>query len=274
MIAGKRGLIRRELEEGTGASINVILDSSGFRSSLRIWFNDIDEKNGPVAELKPHGLKGHLVELTFGPFSKLIIEQIKKASSEDVILARSLILSIGKDMRPEVKGQDIDNWLVADGSFKITSIVRNLENPFSDENIVATCREVIVPIMAAMAELIGYDVMEDNYLDTSPSTDGKITEATIKRRERNPRNKLLCIRIHGEMCKACGLDPKTMYHAAGHIIEVHHLEPLASLAEPRPYNPNTDLIPLCPNCHRAVHTRRPFPLSIEELRNAMGNLNE
>ena len=25
------------------------------------------------------------------------------------------------------------------------------------------------------------------------------------------------------------------------------------------YDPATDLIPLCPNCHRAVHTRRPVP---------------
>jgi 5-methylcytosine-specific restriction protein A len=47
---------------------------------------------------------------------------------------------------------------------------------------------------------------------------------------------------------------------------VHHLEPVASLDVPRVYNPATDLIPLCPNCHRAVHSRAPVPYQPEELK--------
>ncbi|MOA48213.1 HNH endonuclease [compost metagenome] len=69
---------------------------------------------------------------------------------------------------------------------------------------------------------------------------------------------------------ACGLEPRLEYGEAGSIIEVHHLEPLALLKEPRPYDPRADLVPLCPSCHRAVHTRRPIPFSIEELRDLRG----
>ena len=57
MIAGKKDLILRELEEGTGAAIAAAVDISGLRSGLRIWFGDLDEKHGPVAELRPYGLK-------------------------------------------------------------------------------------------------------------------------------------------------------------------------------------------------------------------------
>lgn len=61
MIAEKKELILRELEEGTGAAITAVVDRSGLRSSLRIWFADLDEKHGPVANLRPYGLKGHRV---------------------------------------------------------------------------------------------------------------------------------------------------------------------------------------------------------------------
>lgn len=266
MIAGKKSLILRELEEGTGAAIAATVDSSGLRSGLRIWFADLDEKHGPVAELRPYGLKGHSVALSFGSFSGEIISQIRSAAPEDVQLARALIASIRPDIMVAVVGQDISDWSITSGSFRMTARVRDQEHPHEDVAIIAICRDVIVPMMAAMAELIGYDVIEDEVNDEVPAFEGAILQSVVKRRERNPRNRLLCIRIHGERCVVCGLEPRRVYRDAGAIIEVHHLEPVASLTEPRPYDPRTDLVPLCPNCHRAVHTRRPIPLSIEELK--------
>lgn len=266
MLAAKKDIIQKELEEGTGAAMAVVRDRTGLRSALRIWFADLDEKHGPIAELRPHGLKGHRVDLIFGSFSAAILAQISRASPEDVQLARALVSSIQPQVELDIPGQDRLTWLVTDGRFRITAKVRDLKCPDDDNSVITTCREVIVPLMAAMAELIGYDVIEEGVRQETAAYDGAILVSTVKRRERNPRNRLLCIRIHGEKCVACGCEPKTTYGRAGSIIEVHHLEPVSLLTEPRPYDPRTDLVPLCPNCHRAVHTRRPAPLSIEELR--------
>ena len=60
-------------------------------------------------------------------------------------------------------------------------------------------------------------------------------------------------------------DDPGIYGEGVGVIEVHHLEPLALLVDPRAYNPETDLVPLCPNCHRAVHTQRPRPIELEAL---------
>jgi len=120
----------------------------------------------------------------------------------------------------------------------------------------------MVPLMAAMAELIGYQDAEPEEYDE----EGRITESLIRRRERSARNRLLCLSIHGHRCAVCGLEPEGLYGDAGSIIEVHHLEPVSLLAEPRPYDPAADLVPLCPNCHRAAHTRRPIPWTVEDLR--------
>lgn len=269
MIAEKRELIQKELEEGTGAAISVTADRSGIRSSLRIWFTDLDDKHGPVAELRPYGLKGHLVELAFGNFSGGVIGQILEASPEDVQLARALVASIRADVTIEIPGQNLCEWSVMDGAFRMTAKIRDQERPHENSAVITTCRDVIVPMMAAMAELIGYDVIDERVDDEALNPEGAVLQSVVKRRERNPRNRLLCIRIHGEKCAVCGVEPTVKYGEAGSIIEVHHLEPVAMLEKPRPYDPRIDLLPLCPNCHRAVHTRRPFPFSIDELRALM-----
>ncbi|MCG4453335.1 HNH endonuclease [Pseudomonas sp. MMS21-TM103] len=274
MIAGKKDLILRELEDGTGAAIAVAVDRSGLRSGLRIWFGDLDEKHGPVSELRPHGLKGHRVTLIFGNFSGAVIGQIRKASPEDVQLARALVASIRQDIEIEIPGESLSQWSVTTGAFQMRATIRELAQPLEDAEIIGTCRDVIVPMMAAMAELIGYDVIEEAVDDESPAFEGATLKSVVQRRERNPRNRLLCIRIHGEKCVVCGLEPRFEYGEAGSIIEVHHLEPLSLLIEPRPYDPRTDLVPLCPNCHRAAHTRHPIPFSIEELKDLRGSCRD
>lgn len=275
MIAAQAELIRQEIEEGTGAEIGLSIDDSGLLSAMRIRFADLDERHGPVAELRPHGLRRHRVTLVFGTFAGEILRQISQASGEDVGLARALVASIPSEVELDLGHQGRDDWLVRDGTFRIVATIRHPETSDPEASVTRTCREVIVPLMAAMAELIGYDVVEDDTEKAEvPAFEGAILESVVRRRERNPRNRLLCIRLHGEKCRACGLEPKQRYgDLAGAIIEVHHLEALSLLAEPRPYDPAADLVPLCPNCHRAVHTRRPVPLPVEELKSLleMGN---
>lgn len=265
MIASKKDLILRELEEGTGAAISIAENLSGLRSGLRIWFSDLEEKRGPVAELKPHGLRGYRVHVAFGTFSAPVISQIRNADFEHVQLARALVNSVTSDVEFAPPEQSKSDWSVQDGRFVMSAVLRQDTQSDSDLILVNICREVIVPMMAAMAELIGYDEIEEDEADNQ-SFEGAVKLSIVKRRERNPRNRLLCIRVHGEKCAVCDLRPKDVYGHAGSIIEVHHIVPVASLVAPRAYDPNTDLVPLCPNCHRSVHTRRPVPFSVQELR--------
>lgn len=272
MLARYQALIAKELVEGTGASIAVRTHSVGRRQGLRIWFDDLDEKHGPIAELRPHGLLTHRVRLSFGLFSASIIDQMIGAQGEERALARALVQSIGRVADVSICGeQTLEAWDITGSEFEIVVDYRHKAlPPDSDEAVVITCREVIVPLMAAMAELIGYDIIEPTSESDVPEVEGGLSRAVVNRRERNPRNRLLCIRIHGYSCKVCGVDPRVVYGDAGHVIEVHHLEPVSMLTNPRPYDPAADLVPLCPTCHRAVHTRRPWPLSLDELVSFMG----
>ncbi|MDV7141765.1 HNH endonuclease [Tropicimonas sp. TH_r6] len=268
MLKDHADLIASELSEGTGASVALSIVASGVRSGLDIWFQDLEKRHGPIVELRPHGLRAHRVQLRFGNFSKQILKQISEAPTEDIQLARSLVTSIGGEANVEISGQNLECWTIDDGRFTIEATLRHETTAEGGDAIVATCREVIVPIMAAMAELIGYDQIVPE--GTPGELEGALSLALVRRRERNPRNRLLCLRLHGYRCNCCGLDPQVKYGSAGKVLEVHHLQPVSQLSDEKRYNPKTDLVPLCPNCHRAVHTRRPTPYSIEELTSMMG----
>lgn len=270
MLAQKKALILREVTEGTGARIRLDEDNSGLQSGLVLSFLDLKRSHSPAVALRPKALRGYVAELTFGNFASDTLKQMQSASSEELQLARALVASVASDEAVSVSisgDQDLGSWELTDGKFTITAEKRRLENRFDDDTVAATCRELVTPLLAAMAELYGYDPIEAPELPgEADAMEGAVSVRQVRRRERNPRNRLLCLRIHGERCGICSSEPRSIYGDSGSIIEVHHLQPLSDSDEPRAYDPARDLIPLCPNCHRAVHTRRPVPWSPGELR--------
>ncbi|MER9180782.1 HNH endonuclease [Mesorhizobium sp. M0767] len=268
MLAEKQALILKEVAEGTGAEIGLDSDRNGLQTGIRLWFADLERSRSPLVTLRPTGLHRFEARLTFGNFAAATIRQMQKAQEEEVQLARALVAAVAVNARVTItSGQILSNWLVDGGAFSIIAEKKAIDGRFGEEALVATCRELVIPILAAMAELYGYDPIEElQPPDQEALMEGAVRVQAVKRRERNPRNRLLCLRLHGSVCVICGFDPLVAYGDAGTIIEVHHLQPLSLTREPRPYDPSTDLVPLCPNCHRAVHTRRPVPWTPDDIR--------
>lgn len=70
--------------------------------------------------------------------------------------------------------------------------------------------------------------------------------------ERNRENREIALQIHGHTCMACGIDYESIYGNNVEVIEVHHIRPVSM--GPAIYDPHLDLVPLCRNCHRAIHS--------------------
>ena len=84
--------------------------------------------------------------------------------------------------------------------------------------------------------------------------------------ERCPKNRERAIEIHGTICEVCKFDFDKIYsveHAGGYI-QIHHIKPLSGYEGE--VDPETDLVPLCANCHVMAHRRRDTVTSIEELK--------
>lgn len=265
MIREKSDLLREEAWRGVGADVVATAYESGLRSGLRLYFEGFRLEEGPQFVVKPSGLSRHLISVAFGKFAKPCIVQMQSASSERFQVARALIRQVAAANEVLITPhQSLDDWVITGPDFGIKVLARNISDPHSDDALSRTAQSIIVPLMAAMAELIGYDETEADVGEFDE--EGRLLESVVRRRERSARNRLLCLSIHGGRCAVCQFSPPDFYGTAGDVIEVHHIEPVAQLEAPRSYNPATDLIPLCPNCHRAVHTRRPVPLLPEELR--------
>ncbi|MES0110168.1 HNH endonuclease [Mesorhizobium sp. M0013] len=270
MTPERTSALQGVLERGVGAAVIVQTDRTGARSGLTACFADLGSNNGPVVSIFPSGLRRHRVTVGFGRFARQCIEQMQDAPAERMTVARALLRRAASAGDCTIApGQDLETWAVTSADFGIEIIVRDVPEPATEEGIARTADTVMVPLMATLAELIGYEDAEGEVVEFD--IEGRVTEGVVTRRERSPRNRLLCLSIHGHRCAVCGLEPETLYGEAGSIIEVHHLEPVSNLAEPRSYDPAADLVPLCPNCHRAAHTRRPAPWSVEELKELRRN---
>jgi 5-methylcytosine-specific restriction protein A len=116
----------------------------------------------------------------------------------------------------------------------------------------------LMPLQAeeeAGTELIGYP-------------EGAKVTVSVNRYERDRRNRAAALAIHGYRCKGCNRLMSEEYgNVAATLVEVHHTTPVHALGLGYRINPETDLVPLCPNCHSVAHTRNP-PLTIAEIRAA------
>lgn len=97
---------------------------------------------------------------------------------------------------------------------------------------------------------------------------GHAIRVSVNRYERNPYARRECLRIHGNKCSICSFDARKVYGAEYEgKIEVHHIVPIHTIGDDYLVNPEKDLIPVCPNCHMILHTKKAdgqYP-TIEEL---------
>lgn len=102
---------------------------------------------------------------------------------------------------------------------------------------------------------------------TSLSEGAKKT-VVVNAYERSSIARKICIEHYGAKCQVCGFDFSETYGSDFEgLIEVHHVIPISNIQSEYSVDPIKDLIPLCSNCHTAIHKRignRFF--TIEELR--------
>lgn len=107
-------------------------------------------------------------------------------------------------------------------------------------------------------------------------TEGGVKVIVSLRYERNISLRNKAFEIHGHSCAVCDFNFADTYGEWGTGFgEVHHLVPVSeSLGIKKPVNPYTDLIVLCPNCHRMVHRKRGITLTVEELKSKLKKENQ
>lgn len=101
---------------------------------------------------------------------------------------------------------------------------------------------------------------------TESFLEGKSKDIIQTRYERNPQARKTCLNHHGYSCQICNFNFETYFGEVGKgFIHVHHINSIAEIGKEYEIDPKKDLIPVCPNCHAMIHSRRPA-FTIEEIK--------
>jgi 5-methylcytosine-specific restriction protein A len=252
---------------GIDLNIKTSANDEAFEE-VKCWFKDFSLREGPVFIFRAEGLHRHSLEIQFGKLAQPIIDQINGASSVQIQRSAEFLKLIEKRKftieQSLLDAESISKLAPGFSIFKATKL--KVSDHLSEQTFCESFEKVVTPAVYALAELIGYEELDPNDNHPDSEMEGALTLKLVKQRERSRRNRYLCLEYQGAICGICGFDPKVLYGEAGEIIEVHHKQPVSLLNVEKAFDPKTDLIPLCPNCHRAVHTKRPLPWTPEELR--------
>ncbi len=112
---------------------------------------------------------------------------------------------------------------------------------------------------------IELDIESEISEEQTRRAEGAIKHYYGKRYERDPNNRRKAIEIHGYSCVVCGFRFEDYYGERGRgFIEIHHARPLSSTDEAIFVSPETDLVPVCSNCHRIIHRRKDDVLGVDK----------
>jgi hypothetical protein len=111
--------------------------------------------------------------------------------------------------------------------------------------------------MTSLAEGVSvpmFDIMTTDIIDME-FIEGKRKRMEHFRVERSPLLRKYYIESHPHpVCEACGMEMQIRYPWTDYLLDIHHLLPLATaIAITGNGTSLSDIIGICPSCHRAVH---------------------
>lgn len=177
-----------------------------------------------------------------------------------------------RGLSPEINGLlDFDrlltNWL-SEGATDLASIFLSRASDDEDRELIRNAFYKAPASDILLAQEFGFDPNEKIFVE------GRIRLRLHLSKERN-RNLIASakqtwqrISLGRLRCEVCDFSFSETYGKVGDgFIEAHHKAPISSLAT-RTIVTVTDLAPVCSNCHRMLHRRRPW-LTVEQLREVL-----
>lgn len=166
-------------------------------------------------------------------------------------------LKLRRDEFDVITGSHRKGWRNREPSSSISGLAHVLEN-YSFSELTNMVRDLIAIQIEHNSGSKGNSDKRKDYnveADMEALLNGFISDATknvliaqYTQRVYNQHSIELLKRHYSYRCQICGINPSM--EAGVNIVEVHHIVPFASRAD----NSLTNLVVLCPNHHRLVHT--------------------
>jgi len=253
-----RGVVS-SLEDAFRVSLRVISESSGDHG-FDIRFEEFPSPFGMSVRIDQNPLTWQARTILDSQSGEVVralqLRWLKEPEEVQLLLANGLQTCAYLELRVNnvglTKVDTDDRWVTAELVGKSTK---------SDEEPLLALHRFLSSFLGTTLDVFAewYSALE------AGDVEGGHNKSTYNRYERSSANRAVCLSVKGSVCVACGEDPGAKYNMDGkRIIHVHHLTPVSQMGGPRPVNPITELVPLCPNCHNVAHKRNP-PYSPQEI---------
>jgi 5-methylcytosine-specific restriction protein A len=208
--------------------------------------------------------------LVWGKFARPCIQRLGEADPVSRSSVAAVAAALPKGIRPQfvINGvehllNDPTEWPAVWNSVQWSLLRGSLPgDTMSEQDWETVAADLVLPLLSMLVALLGVEELEAD----KSADEGNSYEVCSLRYERKKINRDICLRIRGSRCLCCNRSMEEEYgSAAQDLIEVHHVTPVASMGSQYRVNPTTDLIPVCPNCHRVLHRSDP-PIPPEQLR--------
>lgn len=240
---------------------------------IRFSTKVLDTLFPPSAALRGHWKNGHALMYEIRNEANGIVLSCvaspKELNQRDGKRMQALAVACGATLQDGV--YSLVSWDLSEGAANINQVIEELNQVFDFElhffetELTAWAEnrsQKIRPFPSLNQETVrNTELPETLYLE------GAQKQILCNRYERNPKARARCIAAQGTACKVCGFDFGIAFGEpfAGKI-EVHHIKPISEIGEEYVVDPLRDLVPVCPNCHRMLHSKAEGVYSIDELK--------
>lgn len=139
------------------------------------------------------------------------------------------------------------------------------EGAWRDGEYIWTMRESLKDALIELDWFVNKPAYRETTVSGRVFAEGARFTVVLTIYERNRSARQHCIKLFGARCVACGMSFEDVYGNVGKgLIQVHHLEQISKKETRYCVCPESDLRPVCANCHLIIHRRTP-PYTIEEV---------
>lgn len=171
---------------------------------------------------------------------------------------------VAERLKAVTKADSEDSQVWQLGSWQLADSLEDKQFLFDKVN------EFIYQVLPAFENEIEQQMNEEKAADSYENIqlkEGTQYELISKKYERSAEARKKCLEAHGTVCAVCGMDfGKAFGPEFEGKIEVHHIVPISSIGKEYVVDPVKDLIPVCPNCHMLLHSKKNGVYTVDELK--------
>ena len=148
-----------------------------------------------------------------------------------------------------------------DAKVLLTQLIKPIQKKQYDDKIeeflslTSIRHNVIIPGQTTLVTTSGISLPNTDVSDIE-FVEGRRKRVHHLRIERSPMLRRIYIQLHPEpICDACKSNIKERYPWTDYMLDLHHLLPLSSVVKTLETGTSlSDMVGLCPSCHRAIHS--------------------